>query len=569
MLITVVERRHRRGNRRQGMQMTERAAVPIFGVEDLAHRLTRRRLGLGVLGTGLAAALRPRWSLAAEATPKRGGTLVMVLDGDPPTLNPDTTTGVPDVIVGDLMLEGLTRIDKTLQPVPNLAESWTISPDNLRYTFKLVEARWHDGVPFTSADVKFTLERVSAKYGAKFAATAGHIQSIETPDDRTVVVTLDKPFGPLLFSLSNYTNAAILPAHVYGDADVLSHAATLAKPIGTGPFMFKEWVRGDHITLERNPNYWRQGMPYLDEIVLKIIPDPASRVLALKTGEIDYCYFYYFPTGRFAEIEHDPNLQWREQGPPEDHLILINTRAAPFNDKRVRQALLCAIDREFIRKAVYQGIGKVMDSAINSNLAWAANPDVSLAKLYPYDPKRAKSLLDAAGLKPGADGTRFDLRLVYDSTAGGNDRLSQVLQTFWQKIGVRTVFQGSTRNTELKQVYTDWDFDATLQAYSTAGDPALGVARIYISSAIRKAPFVNASGYSNPEVDRLFAEGADATAAEDRARAYRQAQVILAEDLPVLPIWQTALINVATRRVQGKWSWSTGYDYWEDVWLEE
>src|SRR5882724_1348139 len=144
MLIVVEESRHRRGKRRQGMQMTERTAAPIFRAQDLVHRLTRRRLGLGVLGTGLAAALRPRWSLAADATPKRGGTLVMVLDGDPPTLNPDTTTGVPDVITGDLMLEGLTRIDKTLQPVPNLAESWTISPDNLRYTFKLVEARWHD-----------------------------------------------------------------------------------------------------------------------------------------------------------------------------------------------------------------------------------------------------------------------------------------------------------------------------------------------------------------------------------------------------------------------------------------
>ena len=126
-------------------------------------------------------------------------------------------------------------------------------------------------------------------------------------------------------------------------------------------------------------------------------------------------------------------------------------------------------------------------------------------------------------MKPKADGTRFDLRLVYDSTAGGNDRLSQVLQSFWQKIGVRTVFQGSTRSTELKQVFTDWDFDATLQAYSTAGDPALGVERLYITSAIRKAPFVNASGYSNPAIDKLFAEGADATATADRARAYRAA----------------------------------------------
>ena len=283
--------------------------------------LTRRGLGRIALGAGSAAALPAGSVCAADPVPRRGGTLVMVLDGDPPTLNPDITTGVPDVIVGDLMLEGLTRIDDTLQAAPNLASAWTISADHTRYTFKLVEANWHDGKPFTSADVKFTLERVSRKYGAKFNAAASHIQAIDTPDERTVVLTLDKPFGPLLFSLSNYTNAAILPAHVYGDADVLAHPATLAHPIGTGPFMFKEWVRGDHITLARNPGYWRKDLPYLDQVVLKIIPDPASRVLALKTGEIDYCYFYYFPTARFAEIEHDPNLQWRERAPrgPSDH----------------------------------------------------------------------------------------------------------------------------------------------------------------------------------------------------------------------------------------------------------
>src|ERR1039458_7785319 len=157
-------------------------------------RLTRRRLGRIALGAGTATALPAGLLRAADPTPRRGGTLVMVLDGDPPTLNPDVTTGVPDVVVGDLMLEGLTRIDNTLQPVPNLASGWTISPDNTRYTFKLVEANWHDGTAFTSADVKFTLDRVSRKYGAKFAAAASHIQAIDTPDDRTVVLTLDRPF---------------------------------------------------------------------------------------------------------------------------------------------------------------------------------------------------------------------------------------------------------------------------------------------------------------------------------------------------------------------------------------
>src|SRR5262249_41737702 len=161
-------------------------------------------------------------------------------------------------------------------------KSWTVSPDQTLYTFSLVDTKWHDGKPFTSRDVKFTLEEVSGKYGSKFASTKSRIKSIETPDDRTVVLQLDRPFGPLLFSLSNYGNGVILPEHLFAGTNALTNPATLTAPVGTGPFMLKEWVRGDHITLVRNPNYWMPGKPYLDQIIFKIIPDSSARVLALK-----------------------------------------------------------------------------------------------------------------------------------------------------------------------------------------------------------------------------------------------------------------------------------------------
>jgi peptide/nickel transport system substrate-binding protein len=138
----------------------------------------------------------------------------------------------------------------------------------------------------------------------------------------------------------------------------------------------------------------------------------------------------------------------------------------------------------------------------------------------------------------------------------------------WARIGVKVIPQGATRNVILPQVYTDWNFDATLQAYSTGGDPALGVSRLYLTSAIRKAPFVNASGYSNPEVDKLFEAGAELADQSKRAEAYKQVQVVLAHDLPVFPLWETALINVASKAVAGKWAWSTGCDYWDEVWIE-
>ncbi len=493
----------------------------------------------------------------------------MVISGDPPTVNLDITTGVPDYCVASLVQEGLVRLDRDLKPVPNLAESWTISSDGLRYTFHLVEAKWHDGHDFTSADVKFTLEQVSAKYGAKFAAAASVIEAIETPDARTVTIRLKQPFGPFLFSMAGYNNAAIVPAHIFQGTNIPANPASISTPIGTGPFMLTERVSGDHITLERNPSYWRQGRPYLDRIVFREIPNPSSTVLALKAGELDFAYYYFVPINQFQEIAHDDNLQVRQGGIPGDHLIIFNVRRAPFDNPQVRQALAHALDREFIHKAVFQGLGSVPKSAINTQLSWAYNPEVDLAKLYPFDPAKANAMLDAAGLPPRGDGTRFDIHVVFDSSDANYNSLLQVLQRMWGTVGVRVVSQGSTRNVELAQVYTDWNFDATIQSYTTAGDPALGVSRAYVSSAIKHAPFVNCSGYSNPEVDRLFELGATAGTLEQRAVPYRQVQVILARDLPVLPFWQSAQNNVASTRVQGKWAWGTAYEYWEDVWLED
>jgi ABC-type transport system substrate-binding protein len=155
---------------------------------DIRVHLSRRgllQLALGATPPALGLAPMPAWA----ETPRYGGTLIMALDTDPPTVNPNVTTGVPDVSVGSLIYEALTRIDDTFQPVPSLAESWTVSPDNLTYTFKLIKTNWHDGTPFTSKDVKFTLENISAKYGAKFRAAASHIKQITAPDDATVVST--------------------------------------------------------------------------------------------------------------------------------------------------------------------------------------------------------------------------------------------------------------------------------------------------------------------------------------------------------------------------------------------
>jgi peptide/nickel transport system substrate-binding protein len=320
--------------------------------------------------------------------------------------------------------------------------------------------------------------------------------------------------------------------------------------------------------LEKNPNYWRPGKPYLDQVVLKIIPDGGSRVLAMKAGEIDYSYFYFFPVSRVAEAQADPNLQLRERASPEDKMVIWNLRKAPFDNPKVRQALMRATNTAYIQQVVYRKLGKVMVNHMDSRLTWAHDPSIDLTKMYPYDLKAAAAALDEAGLKAGPDGQRFTVRLTFDAADPDYGRMAQVLASSWGQIGVKLEFDAVPRPVMIDKVFNAWDFDATIQAYSTGGDPALGVSRLYVSSAIKKQPFQNVSGYSNPEIDKLFDEGATKSTPAARGEIYKQVQAILARDVPLIPIWETAAVNVARTRVHGEWAWSDGYSHWESVWVD-
>jgi peptide/nickel transport system substrate-binding protein len=503
----------------------------------------------------------------AADEPRRGGTAIVVIGADPAILNPDVTVGAPDVLAGCMLYDGLVRFAEGFRIVPSLAKSWEIAPDGLTYTFHLAAVSWSDGKPVTSEDVKYTLLEVSSKYGSKFVAPGKAIKAIETPDPQTVVIHLSKPFGPFLFSLSCEQNAAILPAHVFRGSEVLKNPASLTQPVGQGPFQLTEWVRGDHLTLVRNPNYWTKDQPYLDRIIIKIIPDSSARLLALQAGEVDYIDQYYFPLSGHDLLAKDPRFSLKEVSYPSLDLIILNTRKAPLDQAKVRQALLTAIDRNYLLRTVFLGTGQVAHSIIDTRIAWAYNPAVDYEKLYAYDAKRAAALLDEAGVKPGPDGVRFTLRLSFDTGRPEYNSLAQALQRYWQAAGIKTMLEGAERPVVLKRVYTDYDFDATLQNYSTSGDPALGVSRTYHSEAIKQGQsFNNATGYSNPEVDTLFDKGRDAANPEERAKQYFKVQEVLARDLPVLTIHQQAQIGVSSVQLRNQWK-AAVYQWWHQIWL--
>ncbi len=506
---------------------------------------------------------------ALEAAPKKGGTIIVALGAEPNGINSVVTSSDPDVYTGCLVYDALVRINNKYDVEPALAKSWDISDDGLKYTFHLVDAKWSDGKPLTSADAKFSLEEVSSQYGGRFSGAKQAISSIEAPDPKTLVINLQKPFGPMLFSLACDNNAAILPAHVFQGTDILQNPANANPSVVSGPFKMEKWVRGDHIVFVRNPDYWRKDRPYLDRLIVKLMPDSSARILALQAGEIDQIHQYYFPISSYASFEGDKRFKLVEGNFPGLDMAILNTKKPPLDDVAVRRALLVAMDREYIWKTVFFGTGQPGQGAFDTRIEWSYNPDVKYDEMYPHDVEKAKKMLDDAGHKAGADGVRFKLRIIFDTNRPEMIAWAQALREQWRAVGIDVALEGAERPVVLKRAFNDYDYDVTLQNYTTAGDPALGIARSYVSSSINpKRTFNNVSQYSNPEVDELFAKGRSAATTEERAKAYYKVQEILARDVPVLVVHQRASIYAGIAELKDYWL-GGGYPWWSEAWLDK
>jgi peptide/nickel transport system substrate-binding protein len=506
---------------------------------------------------------------AAQAqSPRRGDTAIFALSGDPTSVNPDISTNIPDRQIGCILYQGLVEVSDDYRILPLLAKSWTISPDGLVYDFMLNQVKWHDGKPFTAEDVKYSLVEVSAKYSSIFGPAGRVIDTIETPSADRVVIKLKQPFGPFLISLGCIQGAAIVPAHLFRGTNVLNNPANTTSPVGTGPFKLAEWRRGDFVRLARNPDYFEQGKPYLDGIIGKIIPQGSSRTQALQAGEIDLLQFP--PPNDVAALGANAKLKVVDSDlAPLSSLAFFNLDRKPLDAKRVRHALFMATDRDYLLKNAFFGIGSIGEMPFPNQISWAKSPDVDYRKMYPFDPARANALLDSAGLARDANGRRFALHItVFGTQYPDLQQAAVAMKSMWRAVGVDVTIDALEDATYVKRVFTDRDFDIALVTYTSYSDPALGVVRTFSTATVGR-PFGNPSGYSNPKVDELFVQGERAIAPETRGLFYRQAQAILADDLPVLQLRQYVDKNVASKSLQGLWGSAQGNGHWVDAWLSQ
>ena len=494
------------------------------------------------------------FALAAFALPARAETVVVVaVQADPEHLNPAITTASHTHAVADSLFNGLVARDRDNRPVPDLAERWTVSEDGLAYTFHLAEARWHDGQPVTSADVKFSFEQVLLQHHARTSASLkGRLAGIETPDPRTVVLRLSAPYAPLLQQL-DVTEAPILPAHVYGSSDPREHPANMA-PVGSGPFRFVAYSRDDAVTLERNPDYFKPGLPLIDRLIFRVLPDARTALLAFQAGEIDVLRSIGGADARVLGSQPGVTVEAVGAGPGGGNCVMtvvFNLDRPALQDIRLRQAIAHAVDRERIVADVLFGRGRVAAAPIASGIGWAHDPSALAA--HPHDPARAVALLDEAGLAPGADGVRLTLDAVHFPQFG---RYADALRQDLAAVGIALVSRPLDRAATVEAIYMRRDFDTGLISYCHGLDPEIGFRRTLASDAIGPVPFSNGAGFSDPAVDALFARAVSTVDLEARGALYAEIQSIAARDLPYWWLVETESLSAWRDGLGGFTMWS-------------
>jgi peptide/nickel transport system substrate-binding protein len=499
---------------------------------------------LGVLAAGPVGAAPPS---------RFGGTFVVATPADPGTLNGAITTAGPTHTVADSLYNGLVFLDEQFNPQPDLAERWTISDGGRTYTFFLrPNVRWHDGRPFTSDDVKFTYEQVLLKYHARTrAGLEGVLDRIETPNPRTVVFRFKTPFGALL-QRADVTEAPILPRHLYEGTDILQNPHNAA-PVGTGPFRFREWQRGAQVVFVRNPAYFKPGLPVLDQVVFRVIPQPAVSAAALERGEVDY--LWSVPSADVPRLRRNPQIALVPSlaGPGGSFCIMTaipNLQRPPLDNVRVRQAIYHAINREFMVTAILAGQGRVAVAPISRGIRWASHPSLPP---YRYDPARANALLDEAGLPRGPSGVRFRLTFVVATT---QQRYAEVIRDNLRDVGIQVDLVPMEFTAAVERVFIRRDFDLGVASYCNGPDPDIGVKRMYVSSNIQPIPFSNGAAYRNTRVDELFDRAAQSLDLKERGRLYREVQEILWREVPYFWLVETFGYRAFHRDLRDVQYWS-------------
>ncbi|BDG60903.1 peptide-binding protein [Caldinitratiruptor microaerophilus] len=530
------------------------AACTLLGLV-LTLPACSRRVALPATSTA------PPARAAAVGKPAFGGSVTLALEADPDSLNPLYSATAEGFYLTDLLFDGLTYINEKLEVAPRLARSWESSPDGTEWTFHLREdATFHDGQPVTAEDVVYTYRVLMDRgYTGPRAESVAPVRDVTAVDPHTVRFTLKEAYAPFL---RTGTQIGILPRHLLAGVPVkeLEKAPWGQEPVGSGPYRFVEWQPGQYIELEANEDWFlkKDGLgPWIKTIRWQVIPDPDARVAALESGRVDAVY--NVPGAQVARLKEEKKgtlraYDWQRMG---FGYIALNTSRPPLDDRRVRQALSYALDREAIVREVLHGMGVVPPGPIPP-ASWAYKPD---AKGYAHDPQKAAELLVQAGYNRDAEGrlVKGGKPLVlkfYGSNAGPViEGVAQQVRKDWGALGIQVDVELLDFATMMQTYVMPGNYDAAFSAFSLDADPD-SLYALYHSSSGRpdaqgRVRGFNRSRYANPEVDRLLEEARRTADQEKRKALYARVQELVVEDAPHIWVYTNTRTDFTSARVKG------------------
>ena len=533
------------GNQRTGRSEGERG-----------RSMTRRAfLGAASAAVALGAAGAPAGlhrarGTAQAAEPKRGGTLKILQIEPAVGFNPVLEgTSWPETM--RMVYNGLTDFGPGAELVPGLAKSWTASESADTFTFQLNQGvTFHDGTELTAEDVKFTYDMIlDSKVGATLLSFVPNLKSVEAPSKSTVVFNFQ---GPNVLLLPALSALGIVPKHLWAGSDPRK-SKYVAAPVGTGPFVLKEWRRSDYLTFTANRNYFRKPRPYLDQVIFKVVADAAIGIEAFKNGELDAVFSQGMPGGLpYAQVRQilqskPENIATHEFSQAFTQNLWMNCAQPPFDNVKVRRALAHAINKELVIRTLLQGFGKVQDSIIGDlpGLKWAHDPSI---KGYEYSVAKANQLLDEAGY-PKKGGTRFAITIL--ATEGFRVKLSEALKAMLAPLGIEASIKSYTWATYIARIRQERETAGTIWSIFNArqADPSLAV--LNLNGRDVKPGGVNYSQWNHQQATELI-ESARRTADPERRKAlYQQVQRVVHEEVPVIPLYAAVGVDMWQRSVEG------------------
>jgi peptide/nickel transport system substrate-binding protein len=498
------------------------------------------------------------WALSACAGERQGPSndlLIIGYDREPDTMNRFSTHILEDIQT--CIIEGLTITDERMNVIPLLASEVpslenggvTLRPDGGMDVAWHIRpgVKWHDGVPFTSADIKFTVEAInSPDYNPESTDGFDRIESVETPDSLTAIVRYREVYAP--YALQFIRGA--LPRHVLAGRDIDGAQDYNRNPLGTGPYRVAEWKTGEYVLLERVPDYWRgDSLPAIRRLLFRFIANTTTRINQLRGGEVHVTALV--PWDKYREVAGIPGLSiHRVPGNSYEHVTLNERSVEAFRDVRVRRALTHAIDRELIVRTILDSLAPVIHGPIQQ-VSWAFTDDVTR---YAFDPERARTLLEEAGWRDGngdgireRDGKPFSFTLITQAGFAVRENVSQALQRMWRDVGVEANVR-LVDGTSISGLWFEGKFDAMLHWWHMPADPEL---TLFFASDRTPPNGRNINYVDDDSLTRLL-YASDRTVDQGKRRALLvAAQQRIAELAVEIPLYNVTRLDAVPATLEG------------------